>query len=406
MRFTLALLLLVALALTLGPLLTASPTALASGLSGKEIARLFEEYGDEETSEDRRDRILKRLRARAKRGTLRKAIKKALSSGKTRAAAFDVAVALECSGLFKEAKKWVNSEYEELAVRTVFLSHSKGAEKFLLARWDKAEPGSESYEIVDAGFQEYWVGKSSLEHFHDVIVNKKKPPSELRAESTKAIIQHQMVLTDEELEEVGRRWKRLLRIFVQRNRTFNEPGRDLLHEAAWNQPPEFDVDDEEEEEFEPGYPPGEEEMTDEEIYNAHPYRDRILLSPRGSYAIDRVNWKNFTIVAWVMILDGDNANVGVVMEKGNALVGGHFVDGWDGWEGPGNVEGQMARCSGSKQKWTKFVIKLQGGKITVTIDGTTLTEFTGQYGSIAKGLRLSAGSGHLLIGSVTMQGGR
>ena len=403
MRFTLALLLLVALALTLGALVTASPTALASGLSGKEIARLLEEYGDEETSEDRRERILTRLQARAKPAALKSAIKKALASGKTRAAAFDVAVALECSGLFKQAKKWVNSEYEELAVRTVFLSHNKGAEKFLLARWDKAEPGSESYEIVDAGFQEYWVGKSSLEHFHDVIVNKKKPPTELRAESTKAILKHQMVLTDEELEGVGRRWKHLLRTFLHRNRRFQEPGRDLLHEAAWNQPFEFEADDEEEEEFEPGYPPGEEEMTDEELYNAHPYRDRILLSPRGSYSIDQVNWKNFTIVAWVMILDGDHGGVGVVMEKGNALVGGHYNEGW---EGPGNVENQMARCSGSKQKWTRFVIKLQGGKITVTIDGTKLTEFAGQYGSSAKGLRLTAGSGHLLIGSVTMEGGR
>ncbi len=350
-------------------LLSGAAFALGPARPGKtEVSALVQEYTNDGTSEERRGQVLKSLRL-AESKVLARAVANAIEAEATRAVALDLAFALELAGLYKDVKGFVNSPLEEKVIRAIFQSGEKDAEQFLFERWSEKPPESASHKIVDAGFRTYFVSRKSVERFHDVFAEEKTP--EVLKNEAQQILKHQMVLSDEETQAIGTGWKGLFAQFELRTRDFAIEGENLLERDGWDK---------------------------EDIIG---YRDRYILPRLSSLRLSGVTLQNFTMRAWVMVLEGDGASAGIVMKKGNSFLGGHFGEGL--WHS--RIAGKTTSVPGQVGAWTEFVFKIRGSEISVSVDGVPFIQQSGaNYGNEAGGVQFGAGSkGRMIVGAVSFQ---
>ncbi len=345
--------------------------ASAAKLGDKEIGELVSEFCAPAATAERRADIVKSLRA-VKDKPLSKAVGNALKSNATKSGALDLIRTLRLEGFFQEAKALLGTEHTEKAVHAIFLAREKGAEEFLVEQWTKGTEDSDLYRQVTAGFKTHFVGAKALDKLHELLV--KPGPSEGKSADLVAILRFQMVLSESEAAGLRDNWRSLLATFHVRSREFPAQHRSLLAEGGWT--------------------PTEEEWSDGGVTR---FREKILLEPAGRYELFKVAWRNFTLRTWVLVIDGENASIGMVL-KGNAKLGASLQSGM--WVTNKSV--QMDVSPATLGQWTEMVFKLSGAEASVVVDGTTLAT-TREYGDLCGGVSFAAGSGHVLIGSADLE---
>ncbi len=193
--------------------------------SEREVGKLMDEYMSPKTGGDRRDAIRAQLKDEDPM-LMQRSVKKFLKDKECRKMALDIAAELRVPGLTAEVLK-LEKELEQETLEYLFRTQEGKTPLELLARWNKAEPDSLSYQWLSDRFRRNYVPLDLLPAFRDKLEDAN------RGEAALAVLRFQLSDPDAEPDAIRKGWDERLKRLTKEGQVFAVSGKRLFS-MPWN----------------------------------------------------------------------------------------------------------------------------------------------------------------------------
>ncbi len=202
-----------------------SATAQAAAVTKKEAGNLVVEYCKDDTGNARRAEILTRLKT-ADRGLVGTPLKTAAADAAQVEYAVELGLALRVPGLFANAKKFIDGDFEDKIVEYGMALGEAGAADMVWERWKAKDIEGTSWGICNKAMLTHKLSMAVLIRVKQYLDAAKD--DDPRLEPSAAILRFQLGLGDLNIESVKAEWKQIMADYEIDSKVFSLSGISLL----------------------------------------------------------------------------------------------------------------------------------------------------------------------------------